>query len=346
MATPATTATVLERDLLDAARGGDEAAYGRLVEPHRGALHAHCYRMLGSVHDAEDALQDALLRAWRGLPRFEGRSSLRSWLYKIATNTCLNAIARRPKRMLPIDHGPPADPHDPPGAPLVETTWVEPYPDERLGVEDGRAAPEARYECREGVELAFVAALQHLPPNQRAALLLRDVLALSARETADAMETTVASVTSALQHARTRVAEWMPDESQQATLHELGDERLHRIVEGYTSALAHGDVDAMVELLAEDVTWSMPPWREWYRGLADVRAFLAAKPMSQAWRHLPANANGQLTVGCYMRDEDGTYGACVIDVIELRGDRIASVTGFFLDADRFAAFGLPGVMIS
>src|SRR6266511_2582458 len=147
------TPTAQERKLLDAARGGDEAAYLELVEPHRRELHAHCYRMLGSVHDAEDALQDALLRAWRGLPRFEGRSSLRSWLYKIATNTCLNAIARRPKRMLPIDHGPPADPHDPPGAPLVESTWVEPYPDEQLGLEDGRAAPEARYERREGVEL-------------------------------------------------------------------------------------------------------------------------------------------------------------------------------------------------
>ncbi len=181
MATSATTVNALERDLLDAARGGDQDAYRRLVEPHRGALHAHCYRMLGSVHDAEDAVQDALLRAWRGLPRFEGRSSLRSWLYRIATNASLNAIERRPRRMLPIDHGPPADPHDPPGAPLVESTWVEPYPDEQLGLVDGRAAPEARYERREGVELAFVAALQHLPPNQRAALILREVLGFSAR---------------------------------------------------------------------------------------------------------------------------------------------------------------------
>jgi RNA polymerase sigma-70 factor, ECF subfamily len=315
-----------------------EADFPALVEPHRRELLAHLYRMLGSVHDAEDALQETLLRAWRGLDRFDGRSSLRGWLYRIATNVALTAIDRRGRRALPLE-GHPADPAAPLGEPVAEQPWLEPFPDAALG-------PEATAEQRERVELAFVAALQHLPPNQRAALLLRDVLALSARETADAMETTVASVTSALQHARTRVAERMPDESQQATLHELGDERLHRIVEGYTSALAHGDVDAMVELLAEDVTWSMPPWREWYRGLADVRAFLAAKPMSQAWRHLPANANGQLTVGCYMRDEDGTYGACVIDVIELRGDRIASVTGFFLDADRFAAFGLPGVMIS
>src|SRR3954454_21387921 len=141
-------------NLLEAARGGDEDAFRRLVEPHRGELHAHCYRMLGSVHDAEDALQDALLRAWRGLSGFEGRSSLRSWLYKIATNTCLDVIGRRPKRVLPIDYGPAADPHDGTGEPLVESVWVEPYPDETLGIEDGYAAPEARYEQREAVELA------------------------------------------------------------------------------------------------------------------------------------------------------------------------------------------------
>src|ERR687886_2555034 len=147
-----------ERELLDAARGGDEGAFRTLVEARQPELHAHCYRMLGSVHDAEDALQEALLRAWRGLPRFEGRSSLRSWLYTIATNTCLNAIAKRPKRVLPIDYGPSADPHDMPGQPVVESVWVEPYPDETLGLEDGYAAPEATVEQREGVELAFIAA--------------------------------------------------------------------------------------------------------------------------------------------------------------------------------------------
>src|SRR5881392_826146 len=152
----AMTISTGERNLLEAARGGDENAFGRLVEPYQGELHAHCYRMLGSVHDAEDSLQDATLRAWRGLPKFEGRSSLRSWLYTIATNTCLNAIAARPKRVLPIDYGPAYDPHDPPGEPIVESVWIEPYPDEMLGVEDGYAAPEARYEMRESVELAFV----------------------------------------------------------------------------------------------------------------------------------------------------------------------------------------------
>src|SRR5437773_2504335 len=156
-----------EDRLLDAARGGNQDAYAPLVEPYRSELQAHCYRMLGSVHDAEDALQEAFLRAWRALPRFEGRSSLRSWLYTIATNTCLNLIARRPKRVLPIDYGPSADPHDGVGRPLVESAWVEPYADEALALADGFAAPEARYELRESVELAFVAALQHLPANQR-----------------------------------------------------------------------------------------------------------------------------------------------------------------------------------
>src|ERR671933_2169209 len=183
-----------EHDLLQAARGGDQAAYRRLLEPYRGELHAHCYRMLGSLHDAEDALQDTLLRAWRGLRRFERRSTLRSWLYTIATNTCLNLIAKRPKRVLPIDRGPATDPHDGLGLPLAESVWIEPYPDETMGLEDGFAAPDARYEQRESVELAFVAALQHLSPNQRAVLILREVLGFSAAEVAETLETSVASV--------------------------------------------------------------------------------------------------------------------------------------------------------
>src|ERR1700754_4453199 len=163
MASPETRTTGGEAALLAGARGGDEDAFARLLTPYRSELHAHCYRMLGSVHDAEDAMQDASLRAWRGIERFEGRSSLRSWLYTIATNTCLNTIARRPKRVLPIDYGPATDPHDGLGTPVVETVWIEPSPDETLGVEDGYAAPEARFEQRESLELAFVASLQLLP---------------------------------------------------------------------------------------------------------------------------------------------------------------------------------------
>ena len=214
-----------ELELLAAARGGDEDAFGRLVEPYRRELLAHCYRMLGSVPDAEDALQDALLGAWKGLARFEARSSLRSWLYTIATNACLKAIERRPKRVLPIDYGPPADPHDRPGEPLVESVWVDPFPDAELFVADQAAAPEARYDRRESVELAFIAALQHLPPRQRAVLILRDVLGFSARETAATLDTKPTSVDSALQRAHKTIDARLPDESQQAALGALGDYR-------------------------------------------------------------------------------------------------------------------------
>jgi RNA polymerase sigma-70 factor (ECF subfamily) len=226
-----------EQELLDAFRCGDQAAFEQIVQPYRPELHAHCYRMLGSLHDAEDALQDALLRAWRGLAKFEGRSSLRSWLYTIATNTCLNSIARRPKRILPIGHRPPADPHDGPGEPLIESVWVEPYPDEQIGIPDGAASPEARYEQRESVELAFVAAMQNLPPRQRAVLIMREVLGFSAREVAGSLDTTVASVNSALQRARRTTGELLPERSQQTTLRALGDRRLRNLVERYMSAM-------------------------------------------------------------------------------------------------------------
>ena len=181
-----------EVTLLDAARRGDEAAFEQLVTPHRAELHAHCYRMLASVQDAEDALQEALLGAWRGLGRFEGRSSLRSWLYTVATNACLRLVERRPKLVLPVDYGPAADPHDGLGEPVHEPLWVEPYPDAGLA-----------YEQRESVELAFIAALQHLPARQRAVLILSEVLGFSGAEVAEALETTPASVYSALS-ARTR----------------------------------------------------------------------------------------------------------------------------------------------
>jgi RNA polymerase sigma-70 factor, ECF subfamily len=331
MSTASTTPTARERELLEAARAGDEDAYRRLVEPHQGELHAHCYRMLGSLHDAEDALQDALLRAWRGLSRFEGRSSLRSWLYRIATNTCLDAIARRPKRVLPIDYGPAADPHEGPGEPIVESVWVEPYPDEKLGLEDGFAAPDAHYERRESVELAFVAALQHLPATQRAVLILREVLGFSAREVAESLDTTVASVNSALQRARAAVDERLPEQSQQATLRELGDERVREIVENYMDAWNRGDVDAVVAMLVEDAAFAMPPLRTWYRGRDAIAIFLAGWPLSGAWRwrEVPARANGQPALAFYTWDaERESYLPFALNVLTLRGEQISDVTAF------------------
>jgi RNA polymerase sigma-70 factor (ECF subfamily) len=330
MTSAPTTPSASERRLLEAARRGDEGAYGRLVEPHRAELHAHCYRMLGSLHDAEDALQEALLRAWRGLGRFEGRSSARTWLYRIATNSCLDLAARRARaRALPIERAPAAGAGEGPGEPLAEALFIEPYPDERLGLADGLAAPEARYERRESVELAFIACLQHLPPAQRAVLILREVLGFSAREAAQALSTSVASVNSALQRARRSVGERLPQPSQQATLRALGDAGLRKVVERYMHAMEHGDVDAVVDLLTEDATWSMPPLEAWYGGRDDIAAFLTDHALRVRWRHARARANGQAAVGCYAWDATrGRYVGSVLDVLTLRGPRIAAVTAF------------------
>jgi RNA polymerase sigma-70 factor, ECF subfamily len=330
MSIPSTSSTS-EQQLIDAARGGNEDAYSALVEPHRAKLHAHCYRMLGSVHDAEDALQDTLLRAWRGLAGFEGRSSLRSWLYTIATNSCLNLIARRPKRVLPIGYGPATDPHDGPGEPLVESVWLEPYPDEKLGLEDGFAAPEARYEQRESVELAFIAALQHLPATQRAVLILREVLGFSAREAADSLDTTVASVNSALQRARKAVDERLPEQSQQATLRSLGDGRLTEIVDGYVDAWERGDVEGVVAMLTEDATFAMPPLASWFGGREAIGVFLAGWPLSGQWRwrQVRASANGQPALAFYTWDAaEQSYLPFALNVLTLRGVRISDVTAF------------------
>ncbi len=331
-----------ERRLLEAARAGDEDAFARLVEPHRRALHAHCYRMLGSVTDAEDALQETLLRAWLGLASFEGRSSLRSWLYAIATNACLRAIERRPKRVLPIDYAPAADPHDGLGDPLIESVWVEPYPDERLGLEDGLAGPEARYEQRESVELAFIAALQHLPARQRAVLILRDVLGFSAREVAGQLETTPTGVDSALQRAHKAVDERLPERSQQAVLRSLDDQDLRGIVDRYVDAWERGDLDAVVAMLAEDVAFAMPPLPTWYRGREAVAAFLKSDVhRDKRWRLAPARANGQLAFGNYRwTEERKRFEPRSISVLTLGVEGIAEITTF-LGPEPLLRFGLP-----
>jgi RNA polymerase sigma-70 factor (ECF subfamily) len=309
--------------------GNEEAAYRRLVEPHRRELHAHCYRMLGSVQDAEDALQDALLRAWRGLDRFEGRSSPRSWLYRIATNTCLDAISRRPKRVLPAEAG---------EAPLTETVWLEPFPDDL--VDEGFAAPDARYERRESVELAFIAALQHLPANQRAVLILREVLGFSAKEAASMLDTTPASVNSAMQRARTSVEERLPSHSQQETLRGLDDDEIRSLVERYVEAWDRGDVDAVVAMLAEEATFSMPPAAEWFRGRDAIREFLPRGPLSIPRRFVPVAANGQLAFGTYKLIE-GEWLPNAVHVITV--DAAGAITDMvaFLDASLFERFGLP-----
>ena len=329
--------------------------FGELAARYQGELRAHCYRMLGSVQDAEDAVQEALVRAWKGIDRFEGRSSLRSWLYSIATNTALDIARHRSRREVAVDLGSPARDGAELDAPVTDWHWLEPYPDQWLGP-CREPSPEARYEQREAVELAFVAAIQHLPPLQRAVLVLREVAGFSAAETAGLLDTSVASVTSALQRARVLVRTRLPADSQQATLRMLGDQRLQDIVAEYADAMERGDIDALAGMLTEDVTWSMPPIPTWFRGLESVRDFLVTYPLTDRWKHRPARANGQVAVAGYVYDEEsGRFLPAAIDVLTLRGDMIAGVTGFLTGdllgppysegwitgAELFGRFGIP-----
>jgi RNA polymerase sigma-70 factor, ECF subfamily len=344
-----------ELTLVKQASAGDESAFGELVEGYRGELRAHCYRMLGSVHDAEDALQEALLRAWRGLSGFEGRSSVRSWLYSIVTNAALDITRHRSRRELPVDFGPAAAHGAEVDAPVTDPVWLEPYPDRWL-MADADASPEARYEQRESVELAFMTALQRLPPLQRAVLILREVVGFSAAETSSQLGTSVPSVNSALQRARATTGSGLPARSQQSALRALGDQRAREIVGRYADAIERGDADTLVSMLTEDATWSMPPVPTWFQGLESVREWLVRDPLSVRWKHLPTRANGQLAVGCYLFDSSTSrYAPAVIDVLTLNGDRIAAVTGFLTGAaleredgggwasgaEVFARFGLP-----
>jgi RNA polymerase sigma-70 factor, ECF subfamily len=299
-----------------------------LVAPYRSELRAHCYRMLGSTHDADDALQDALLRAWRALSKFEGRSSLRSWLYQIATNSCLRLIERRPHRVLPIDYGPAADAHEEPASPLVESVWLEPYADD--GLADGYAAPEARYEQRESVELAFVAALQHLPARQRAVLILRDVLGFSGAEVARTLETSPEAVYSALQRAHKTVEQHLPEQSQQATLRSLGDARVKELASHYVDAWERGDIEAIVAMLTADATIAMPPAPSWYLGIAQARVFLARVPFAPGYarRVRLAHANGQLAFATFNTPSAGeAHNALQLLTLTPEG-RISAITAF------------------
>jgi RNA polymerase sigma-70 factor (ECF subfamily) len=334
-----------ERELLAAAGDGDTAAFERIVGDHRAELHAHCYRMLGSVHDADDALQETLVRAWRGLPGFGGRSSLRTWLYRIATNVCLDAIAKQSKRVLPADYGPPSPPDAGSAEPLVESVWIEPYPDDvELG--NDYAAPDARYEQREALELAFIAALQHLPATQRAVLILREVLGFSAKETSEALETSVASVNSALQRARKAVEERLPERSQQETLRSLGDEQLRNLVQRFVDAWARGDVATVAALLAEDAVFSMPPWPAWWRGRDTIAGFVGNASESCPEVHpVYVRLNAQLAVAYYALDVGtGTYSAHALDVITLDGAMIKEVTAFVAPT-LFPRLGLPATVV-
>ncbi|MBW1599943.1 sigma-70 family RNA polymerase sigma factor [Streptomyces sp. JJ38] len=311
--------------------------FPRLADPFRRELLAHCYRMLGSVHDAEDLVQETYLRAWRAYEKFEGRSSMRTWLHRIATNTCLDALESRGRRPLPTGLGAPsADPADE----LVEqgeVPWLEPVPDALVGA-DG-ADPAAVVTSRESIRLAFVAALQHLPARQRAVLLLRDVLRWRAAEVAELLETSTASVNSALQRARAQLRKAAPEED---TVAEPDEQEKRELLNRYVAAFEVKDMSEIVKLFTQDAVWEMPPFTGWYQGPAVIRELIDTRcPGGPGdMKLVPAPANGQPAFGLYMRAEDGTYQPFHLQVLTLRGTGVAHVAAFF-DTELFPTFGLP-----
>jgi RNA polymerase sigma-70 factor (ECF subfamily) len=320
---------------------GDREAFHRLVEPYRRELHLHCYRMLGSLDDAEDLVQETFLRAWRAFDRFEGRASLRTWLYRIATNACLNALASRrasARRLLPEEWGLAAQ-GMPDGAPATEVPWLDPYPDSMLErVADAAPGPDARFEMQESVQLALVAAIQHLPPRQRAALLLHDVLRWSASETATLLDTSTASVNSALQRARATLQKRFP--TGQPAEQARPDDRQRALLDRYVRAWEDADLHGLVALLREDAVFSMPPWPHWYRGRDAIGAFFTWVRGQHGhepgiYTFVPTAANRQPAFAVYLRG-----GAHAIQVLTVQDGGIAAVVAF-RGPRLFAAFGLP-----
>jgi RNA polymerase sigma-70 factor (ECF subfamily) len=340
---PSTRGTDLSAMALGRARSGDESAFRELVEPYRRELQLHCYRILGSLQDAEDVVQETLLAAWRGLGAFEERASLRAWLYRIATNRCLNALRDRKRRPreLPAMVAPPTPTR------MAEPTWLDPYPDVLLeGVADTAPGPESRYEIRESVGLAFAAALQHLPPRQRAALVLREVLGFRTSEVADILETTEASVKGALQRARATLDEGMPaGDRERAPL--PGSARERELVGRFTTAVEQGDTGGLIALLTQDAWLTMPPQPYEYQGPAAIAGFIVherGERLGANLRLVPTHANGQPAFGCYLPDPPAAvtraYG---LMVLTLEADRISAIT-WFGERSLLPRFGLPGTL--
>lgn len=327
-------------DLLARARTGDTAAFDALVAPYRRRLHAHCYRMLGSPHDADDALQEALLAAWRAMASFEGRSALGTWLHRIGTNACLRLISQRPRRLVSPEYGPAFEQTAELGAPVAGPVWIEPLPDGDDLADGSHDDPAAALQRRERVALAFVAALQHLPGTQRAVLLMREVLEFSAAETAQALGLSTASVNSALQRAQQTVRRKLPAVSQAAELQHLGTDGLERLLREFARAWDARDVPALVGLLTEDARFTMPPLPAWFDGREAVARFLAERVFQTPWALQPLRANGQVGYACYMRawgDDHFRLGA--ITLLDLRDGRISALHSF-LDPAVHQYFGL------
>jgi len=318
-----------------ATRGSGELEFE--LERHRRELTAYCYRMLGSAFETEDAVQETLVRAWRGFDRFEGRAALRSWLYRIATNVCFDMLNGRQRRARPMDLGPSSTADSALAAPLPETTWIEPVPDGRVLPDGGDPADVAV--ARESVRLAFVAALQHLPPRQRAVLILREVLRWKADEVAELLDTSVASVNSALQRARSTLADSDVTADRGRTIDDAHQELLNRFVD----AFERYDLDSIVSLLHEDVVQSMPPYELWLRGHADIRRWWLGPGIGcRGSRLIPVVANGSPAFGQYKPSgPGGALEPWALLVVESAGNRISEMT-FFLDVARlFPLFGLP-----
>jgi RNA polymerase sigma-70 factor (ECF subfamily) len=321
----------------------NDEEFRELTEKHRRELTVHCYRMLGSLADAEDMLQETLLRAWRGIAGFEGRSSLRTWLYRIATNTCLDALAQRKRRALPSTSGVPGDPAAPLPAPATDLAWIGPLPDQLLagGAERG---PEARYSERESVALAFVTTLQTLPARQRSALLLRDVIGFSADETGEILGLSTAAVNSALQRARRSLEEQAGADSKAAF--PTDDDATRHLLERFVRAWEAADVSELVALLREDAVFSMPPLPLFFQGRESIRAFLSSFIFAsdRSFRVVSARANGQPAVAIYQRDEAGRYRPAALDVLCVDGAAISAIHAFLVIGDHapsFSRFGLP-----
>jgi RNA polymerase sigma-70 factor, ECF subfamily len=338
----------IEARLIAAAQAGDQDAFCRLSEPYYRELHVHCYRMLGSFHDAEDLVQETFLRAWRSLGRYEGRAQFRSWLYRIATNACLKEIERRPPRVLPRDFGPPADPLLPPSPPLAEIVQLEPYPDVLLSeLPSSSSDPEAVYILRESIGFAFLIAIQLLTPRQRAVLILRDVLDWRAAEVAALLESSVASVNSALQRARATLAHRLPPSDRGGAGEDVSEAAERSLLARYIQAWETGDMDRLAVLLKEDAVLTMPPAASWFQGPEAIARFfhyLCFSDRRKSFRLLPTRANRQPACAAYEWDGDAShYRFSGIMLLRVEGDLIAEVTGFG-DTGLFASFGLPEVL--
>ena len=309
----------------------------RRLEQHRAELTAYSYRMLGSTFEAEDAVQETLLRAWRNLDQFEGRSTLRSWLYRIATNVCLDLLNGRERRARPMDLGPAQTADTPLPDPLPEVTWIEPIPDGRVMVEGGDPAEVA--ELRDSIRLAFVAALQHLPPKQRAVLILREVLRWRASEVAELLDTSVQSVNSALQRARAALSDSNVTSTDPAA---PMDDDQRALLDRYVDAFERYDMDSLTSLLHEDATWSMPPYDLWLQTHLDIRKWCLGPGIGcKGSRLVPTVANGSPAFGQYKPAPDGGYEPWSLQVLEMSDGKITGIC-FFLDTARlFPLFGLP-----